>query len=92
MPYRNNKPDNVRPPKKPIQWKEVLVKKENFEKCIIWCEINLGNEYQCWHLRGDKWGSNKGLWKQYNKEKEKDLFHFCFRDEKVRLEVELKFG
>jgi hypothetical protein len=89
--YKNTGFIESRPPSKPIQWKEVSVKKENFEKCIIWCEINLGEVYKCWPLGGDRWGSNKGLWKYYDKHKE-NVTRFCFRDEKVRLEAELKFG
>jgi hypothetical protein len=90
--YKNTGFIESKPPRKPIQWKEVVVKDANYEKCIAWCENQLGDEYECWPLGGDRWGSNKGLWKIYNKHKEKGLHRFCFRDEKLRLEAELKFG
>lgn len=86
--YKDKGYTDERKPKKPIQWKEVVVNAENFDRCYKWCEENHGVEYVCWFISGNRWGSNLGLWKVHKKHKDK----FCFRDEKIRFEVELKFG
>jgi hypothetical protein len=88
----NGVPESQKP-KKPIEWKESLVSVDKFLDCYAWCEKKFGDEYECWNIGGNRWGSNRGLWKTYSKRGSGgELTVFCFRDEKARLECELKFG
>lgn len=92
MKRYNSVPESNKP-SKPIQWKESFVPAARYLACCAWCQDKLGDEYHCWHISGQKWGSNRGQWKTYTKKGTGgEINVFCFRDEKVRLECELKFG